>query len=809
MFEVLHGRDNTSVRPHSFPYYADPIKEGNLSRDSLVSRTDSFDHCHDIAEMLGPRDGSFDICQAEPAHQCRPSDPTCDGQLEEVELVALAPTRSPQKADDDEEDDQLYEEEFTIEESAEDDRGSDSDHFSDVGEPGGTEVLFIKEGVGVWPRKHEKILGRLSLVKQHRVIFLAWLPYSQGHLTETGNFTEVVEDDSESPSSPPEPTTMKGRTMYAIHPIPLSEIKAIHRHSPTLGWHYIVVILVSGLTLPPLFFHNGGVRAFISVLKEHAFLIKSTEDPNTYLVNDIADPLQRSLTTLDLRDILLGAPPIASSSTFPPNFSPDAEGWGGPPEAFPWEGLSLHLGKTLSKVTQFAKDTTSSIFAAMETWHPQECAPLARALSAGGPDGGEILVGEQNGMVVLDHSPAGLGHSHFSTSSAPCLSRRNSLEPDPRPQGLRCRHQSMDLDKQHAADGVKQDSAGQDVGVASTSVGTFELIDNYTEDRASLSMKRIRPPPLSTEEFSTFLDGEGRLVDEAGFKERVFYSGIEPELRREAWKFLLGVYPAGSTALQRKRLMDKNRERYVVLKQQWESINKDQAKRFAKWRERKSRVEKDVRRTDRSHPFYAGREHNNQHLQWLREVLLTYTMYNFDLGYCQGMSDLASPLLYVMREPAEAFWCFVALMDQMEGNFNTDQRGMHAQLLALQRLVQMLDPQLHSFLDSHDCLNYFFCFRWILIDFKREFTFDEVLRLWEAHWCRYPAEHFHLYVAVAVLVHHRRVILEQQMDFDALLKFCIELSGKIDLDQTLRLAEALCRYSGKAGQEALADILTT
>jgi hypothetical protein len=32
----------------------------------------------------------------------------------------------------------------------------------------------------------------------------------------------------------------------------------------------------------------------------------------------------------------------------------------------------------------------------------------------------------------------------------------------------------------------------------------------------------------------------------------------------------------------------------------------------------------------------------------------------------QGMSDLAAPLLCVMRDEAEAFWCFACLMEKLE-----------------------------------------------------------------------------------------------------------------------------------------------
>ena len=61
-----------------------------------------------------------------------------------------------------------------------------------------------------------------------------------------------------------------------------------------------------------------------------------------------------------------------------------------------------------------------------------------------------------------------------------------------------------------------------------------------------------------------------------------------------------------------------------------------QAKKFAKFRERVSRVDKDVVRTDRTLPFYAGDD--NANVESLRSILITYSFYNFDLGYCQVCS---------------------------------------------------------------------------------------------------------------------------------------------------------------------------
>lgn len=64
-----------------------------------------------------------------------------------------------------------------------------------------------------------------------------------------------------------------------------------------------------------------------------------------------------------------------------------------------------------------------------------------------------------------------------------------------------------------------------------------------------------------------------------------------------------------------------------------------QAKKFAKFRERKSRVDKDVVRTDRTLPFYEGDD--NPNVDILRNILITYSFYNFDLGYCQARENIS------------------------------------------------------------------------------------------------------------------------------------------------------------------------
>ena len=91
-------------------------------------------------------------------------------------------------------------------------------------------------------------------------------------------------------------------------------------------------------------------------------------------------------------------------------------------------------------------------------------------------------------------------------------------------------------------------------------------------------------------------------------------------------------------------------------------------------------IEKDVLRTDRSLAFFKNVE--GRGLLLLKDILITYGMYNFDLGlyaswsswqlaqvsclgYVQGMSDLLSPIIIVMDDEVDAFWCFVGFMDRL------------------------------------------------------------------------------------------------------------------------------------------------
>ncbi|GFZ12501.1 Ypt/Rab-GAP domain of gyp1p superfamily protein [Actinidia rufa] len=59
--------------------------------------------------------------------------------------------------------------------------------------------------------------------------------------------------------------------------------------------------------------------------------------------------------------------------------------------------------------------------------------------------------------------------------------------------------------------------------------------------------------------------------------------------------------------------------------------------------------------------FYEKQEN----LSKLWDILAVYAWFDTDVGYCQGMSDLCSPMIILLEDEADAFWCFEHLMRRL------------------------------------------------------------------------------------------------------------------------------------------------
>lgn len=300
---------------------------------------------------------------------------------------------------------------------------------------------------------------------------------------------------------------------------------------------------------------------------------------------------------------------------------------------------------------------------------------------------------------------------------------------------------------------------------------------------------RKRDKPLTVKQWQEFMTEDGRISDPERIKEIIFRGGIEPLLRPEVWRFLLN-YDLWEQTTDERELRRKDLEgEYYRMKAQWATLSTNQEKNHSGYRDRKCQIEKDVKRTDRNLEFYNGDD--NPNIDRLQAILLTYVMYNFDIGYVQGMSDLLSPILYLVDDEAASFWCFVGFMEKVFRNFDEDQAGMKNQLSKLRTLMEFANPKLFKYLRAHDSDNMYFCFRWLLVWFKREFAHDDILELWEVLWTSMPCANFHLLVGIAILDNEMSTFIDNDYGFTEILKHVNDLSEKMDLQHILEVAEAI------------------
>ncbi|CAH8640744.1 unnamed protein product [Schistosoma mattheei] len=298
-----------------------------------------------------------------------------------------------------------------------------------------------------------------------------------------------------------------------------------------------------------------------------------------------------------------------------------------------------------------------------------------------------------------------------------------------------------------------------------------------------------RSLPLNMTQWKKSLDPEGRVNRPENLREIIFNGGIENDLKPIVWKYLLGYYQWTYTAEENERLkVEKSRE-YHILKTFWKSMSSDREARFALFRDRKCFIDKDVPRTDRKTDFYSDDSHGN--LTRLSDILITYTIYNMDFGYFQGMNDLLALILYVIKDEEDSFWCFVGLMNRLESNFNGELNAVREQFNQLFSLIEIVDPTFSEYLESKSAKEMPFCFRWLLIHFKREFSYKDTMTLWEAFWTDYRTKNFHIFFAAAILLTQRDNIMNRKYDANSILKHVNELSMKIPLEDSIIRATAL------------------
>ena len=199
------------------------------------------------------------------------------------------------------------------------------------------------------------------------------------------------------------------------------------------------------------------------------------------------------------------------------------------------------------------------------------------------------------------------------------------------------------------------------------------------------------------------------------------------------------------------------------------------------------------------------------HAARLVAVLEAYALYDQEIGYCQGMSDLLSPILAVMEEDNEAFWCFVGFMRKARHNFRLDEVGIRRQLNTVSKIIKSKDSHLYRHLEKLQAEDCFFVYRMVVVLFRRELDFEQTLCLWEVMWADQaairagigksawgrvrlrapPTDDLLLYAIAACVLQRRKLIIESYSCMDEIIRECNNMAGRLDVWKLLDNAHDL------------------
>ncbi|XP_077692699.1 small G protein signaling modulator 2 isoform X1 [Eretmochelys imbricata] len=200
------------------------------------------------------------------------------------------------------------------------------------------------------------------------------------------------------------------------------------------------------------------------------------------------------------------------------------------------------------------------------------------------------------------------------------------------------------------------------------------------------------------------------------------------------------------------------------------------------------RIDKDVQRCDRNYWYFTA-----ANLEKLRNIMCSYVWEHLDVGYVQGMCDLLAPLMVILDNDQLVYSCFSHLMKRMSQNFPNG-GAMDTHFANMRSLIQILDSELFELMHQNgDYTHFYFCYRWFLLDFKRELLYEDVFTVWEVIWAakHISSEHFVLFIALALVEVYREIIRDNNMDFTDIIKFFNEMAEHHNAQEILKIARDL------------------
>lgn len=168
-------------------------------------------------------------------------------------------------------------------------------------------------------------------------------------------------------------------------------------------------------------------------------------------------------------------------------------------------------------------------------------------------------------------------------------------------------------------------------------------------------------------------------------------------------------------------------------------------------------IELDLHRTMPSNVFFGG---TGLGVEKLRRVLVAFSRWNREIGYCQGMNMIAGMLLLSFATEEDAFWALVSLLENIlpEGYFSPPLLVVRSDLEIFNKLLSKTMPQLSAHLKEIGVETDAITFDWFLSFFTDTLPAEPLFRIWDVSLC--VEGHLYLFkVALALFKLHERELL--------------------------------------------------